>query len=194
PDLTYLNKEKIVISVVDERWRLAQGKATKEMGVAHAVFGIPAAVYTYPWYVDKEHKEQTLAEAIEERIVLGLNDEGWDASPAGITASPSEEEIVKIIKDKGAKNLMVMVLKDWWVDFNTNWVSDFNFDWDVVVDIYDESGQSVGRYAEGGRDIVKESASDSWPNMFRRAFRERLIKILEQPDLAKALGSGTSQP
>ena len=186
PDLTYLHQEGIVISVVDQRWRLEEGKSTDEFGVIRT-YGIPADAKTYPWYVDKDHKGQSIAQAIEERIVFGLNDEGWNATPAELTSPPSEEEIVNILKDKEAKNLLVMIIKDWWVDVNTNWVSDFNFDWDVVVDVYDTSGQSVGHYAGADRDIVDESASDSWPNMFRRAFRERLIAILERPEITKAL-------
>jgi hypothetical protein len=190
PDLAYLDTDRLVISVVDERWRLDHGKSTEELGVARGAFGIPTGLKTYPWLVDKEHKGQLLAEALGERIVFGLNDEGWDTHLATFTSKPTEKEISAVLEEKEASNFLVMVLKDWWVDINTNWVSAFKFDWDVLIDIYDVDGQLVGSYQGSGRDIVDESATDSWPNMFRRAYRARLISILEQPEISTALDLG----
>jgi hypothetical protein len=45
------------------------------IGRAHGAFGIPADMHVCPWFVsDSARKDQTLAQAIEERIGTGLND------------------------------------------------------------------------------------------------------------------------
>jgi hypothetical protein len=186
PDLVYLSKDRIVISVIDERWRVQQGEPATSIGVKRHM-GIPSTANTYPWYVDSKHKNQTLAEALEYRIVYGLNDEGWDSIQAGFSSRPGSDEIEESLMKNQAEKLLFLTLKDWWCDINMSHVSAFRFDWDATVEIYGKNGNLISSFSDAGRDIVDEDAFDSWPNMIRRAFRERLIQFLEKPEVINSL-------
>ena len=84
PDLTYHDPDTIMISVIDHRALTREGMEPDVIGVAHGTFGIPSDMKVYPWYEnDKAKKDITLAQALEERIVFGLNDENWSAVAAG---------------------------------------------------------------------------------------------------------------
>ena len=189
PDLKYFSDDRIVVSVVDKRWRVQQGKPPTGIGVVRNI-GIPTVAHTYPWYVDKTHKGQPLAQALEDRIVYGLNDEGWNTMAAGFASLPGPNEINGSLSQHQAEKLLILILKDWWCDININLVSAFRFDWDATVEIYDRRGNLIRSFSDAGRDLIKEEGSDSWPNMIRRAYRARLIKFLEKPEVIKSMGIG----
>ena len=187
PDLVYHSKDRIVFSVIDERWRVQQGKPATGIGVVRNM-GIPSTALTYPWYVDNKHKSQTLAEALEHRIVYGLNDEGWNTIQARFSSRPSSDEIEESLMENQSEKLLILTLKDWWCDINMSRVSAFTFDWDATVEIYGKNGSLIESFSDAGRDIVDEDAGDSWPNMIRRAYRARLIQFLEKPEVINSLG------
>lgn len=189
PDVTYLSRDRIVVSVVDERWRVQQGEPSTGIGVVRSL-GIPSTAHTYPWYVDKQHKGQTLAGALEDRIVYGLNDEGWNTVAAGFYSRPNPGDIVESLSQHQSQKLLMLILRDWWCDINLNRVSAFRFDWDATVEIYGDNGSLIRTFSDAGRDIVEEEAGDSYPNLIRRAYRARLIKLLEKPELIDSLGAG----
>ncbi|KPJ75431.1 MAG: hypothetical protein AMJ54_14975 [Deltaproteobacteria bacterium SG8_13] len=186
PDLTYLSNDRLVISVVDKRWRVQEGKPATGIGVVRSM-GIPTVAHTYPWYVDNQHKGQPLAQALEDRIVYGLNDEGWNTIAAGFASLPGPDEITEFLSQNRSEKVLILTLKDWWCDINLNRVSGFRFDWDATVEIYGKKGNLITSFSDAGRDIIEEEGSDSWPNMIRRAYRARLIKFLEKPQVIDAL-------
>jgi hypothetical protein len=188
PDLSYHSKERIVISVIDERWRIEQGKPLTSIGFVRTM-GIPTTAQTYPWYVDKKYKNQTLAEALEHRIVYGLNDEGWNAVQAGFSSRPSIDEVTNSLAKNQSEKLLLLILEDWWCDINTSVVSAFKFDWNVTIEIYGSNGELIDSYLGAGTDVIDEDANDSWPNMIRRAYRARLIKLLENTTVIDSLGT-----
>ena len=51
----------------------------------------------------------------------------------------------------------------------------------------DDKGNVVTTFADSGRDVVDMKADESPQNMIKMAFRERLIKILERPELKTVL-------
>jgi hypothetical protein len=188
PDLSYKVTRPIVVAVLDQRDVLSQGKPPTYIGRAHATFGIPADMQTYPWFVsDKTKKDQTLAQALEERVVMGLNDEGWQLAPAGLTARPQQAEITSFLAAHNAERLIVLSLTQWFASINLNWVTAFNFDWGYLLDVYDAQGATVATITDQGRDVVDAKADESPQNMLKLAFRDRLIKILERPELRAAL-------
>lgn len=191
PDLSYKTTNSLVVAVIDERDILAQGKPPTYIGRAHGTFGIPSDMQTYPWFVsDKNKKEQTLAEALEERIVVGLNDEGWQSSAAGYTTRPTKDEAVSLLATHSAKHLLTLSITKWFVSINLNWVSAFNFDWGYKLEVLDAQGVVVTHISDSGRDEVDEEAKQSFQNLIKLAYRERLIKILERPEVRAALQSG----
>lgn len=187
---SYIPVSPVVIAVIDERPELQQGKKTNYIGRAHITFGIPADIFVYPFLTeDKAYKEQSLAAALEERLVLGLNEHGWAASPAGFEFRRPTEDIVSLLGKNGSRRFLQLAIKSWEVSLNLNWVSAFNFDWGIEVEVIDESGQSIARYQDAGRDVVDEEADQSPANHVRLAFRERLIKILDDERLRLAMQS-----
>lgn len=188
PDLSYKATRPMVVAVIDERNVLAQGKPPTYIGRAHGALGIPSDMRTYPWFVsDKSKKKQTLAQALEERIVVGLNDEGWQLVPAGNATRPTKDESVSLLTSHGAQRLLVLSITQWFVSINLNWVTAFNFDWGYKLDVLDVQGVVVDSIEDSGRDVVDEKANESYQNMIKLAYRERLIKIFERPEVRDAL-------
>ncbi len=189
PEPDYLHTRKIVISVVDEREIVEQGKPETFIGTAEDVFGTVIILMTYPWFVSDEGQQtQTLSNAIEERIVFGLNNKGWDAVPASLSASPSERETEEVLNSLDAANLLVLTLKKWNVNLHLNWVTDLIFDWDVVVTVLDDSGRTLVSFEESGSDIIEKKVARSGADHIRLAYRERLKRILESKNVQAALG------
>ena len=188
PDLSYKATTAVVVSVLDERDALAQGKSPAYIGRAHSVFGIPTDMTVYPWFVsDKARKDQTLAQALEERIVVGLSDEGWQVTGAGSTGRLAPDAVAAMLASRGAQRMAVLTITQWFASINLNWVTAFNFDWGYRMDVLDAQGQVVTSIVDAGRDVVDEQADQSPQNMLKLAFRDRLIKILERPELRAAL-------
>lgn len=188
PDLNYKVARPVVVTVVDERDVLSEGKPPTFIGVAHTVFGIPTDMQAYPWFVsDKAKKDQTLAQALEERIVVGLNDEGWQLTGAALAKPPTKDEAVSLLAARGAQRLLVLSLTKWYASINLNWVTAFNFDWGYRLEVYDPQGNAVANIVDSGRDVVDMKADDSPQNRIKIAYRERLIKILERPEVRAAL-------
>lgn len=188
PDVNYKVTRPVVVSVVDERDILSEGKPPTFIGVAHSVFGIPMDMQAYPWFVsDEARKDQTLAQALEERIVVGLNDEGWQLTGAALTKPPTKDEAVSLMAARSAQRMLVLSLTRWYASINLNWVTAFNFDWGYRLEVYDPQGNAVANVADSGRDVVDMKADDSAQNRIKIAYRDRLIKILERPEVRAAL-------
>jgi hypothetical protein len=188
PDISYVVSTPIVLAVADHRESVAQGKPATFIGRAHSAFGIPVDMQVYPWFVsDKARKDQTLAQALEERIIVGLNDEGWQLATADIDATPTPEQARAILAQRGAQRMMVLSITQWFASINLNWVTAFNFDWGYRVEVLDAQGATVANFADSGRDVVDEQANQSPQNMLKIAFRDRVIRILEHPELQAAL-------
>jgi hypothetical protein len=177
-----------VVSVLDERQVLTEGKPATFIGRAHSLFGIPADMQVYPWFVsDKARKDQTLAQALEERIVVGLSDEGWQVTGAGSTARQAPDAAAAMLASRGAQRMVILSITQWFASINLNWVTAFNFDWGYRLEVLDAQGHVVANIVDSGRDVVDEKADQSPQNMLKLAFRERLFKILERPELQAAL-------
>ncbi len=188
PDLNYKATRTVVVTVLDERDVLAEGKPPTYIGRAHGAFGIPSDMQVYPWFVsDKAKKDQTLAQALQDRIVVGLADEGWQITAADFPKFPGKDQVVSLLAERGSDRLIVLSLTKWYASINLNWVSAFNFDWGYKLEVLDAQGTSIASISDSGRDVVDEKADQSPQNMIKLAYRERLIKILERPEVQAAL-------
>lgn len=194
PDLSYNATQSIVVAVIDDRDIVKEGKPPTYIGRAHGSFGIPSDMQTYPWFVsDKEKKKQTLAQALEERIVVGLNDDGWRLTSAGVTKAPVKDDVRSLLAVNDAQRLLVLSITQWFASINLNWVTAFNFDWGYKLNIFDKEGVVLASITDSGRDVVDEEAKQSHQNMIKMAYRTRLIKILERPEVKAALNKSTKQ-
>jgi hypothetical protein len=119
----------MMVTVVDERDVLAEGKPPTFIGRAHVTFGIPADMQVCPWSVaDKAKKDQTLAQELQECIVVALNDEGWQLSGVDFTKAPSKADAVSLLAARSGQLLLVLSLTKWFVSMNLNWVTASKFD------------------------------------------------------------------
>jgi hypothetical protein len=179
PDVAYKVSRPISLSVLDDREWLREGKPPTFIGRAHGVFGIPSDMETYPWLISDKTKKG--------RIALGLNDEGWKVTSIESSANPDQATVTALLTSQGSERLVVLTLTQWFISVNLNWVGAFNFDWGYRLAVYDQQGKSLLGVEDQGRDVVDMQASESPQNMIKMAFRARLIKILERPDLQSAL-------
>lgn len=185
---SYMAGHPVLVSVVDEREEVREGKPANYIGRMHLAFGIPADMSVYPIVTEeKSNKDQTLAEALEERIVNGFRARGWTAVGAGLASSPSADQLATIIKNGGAKRFLLLTLDRWFVSVNTNWVTAFNFDWGVRIQVVDDSGTSLVDFRESGRDVVDAEYNQSYGNHIRIAYKNRLTKLLEDARVRDAL-------
>jgi hypothetical protein len=106
---------------------------------------------------------------------------------ADYSKPPTRDEAVSLLTARGSDRLVVLSLTRWFVSINLNWVSAFNFDWGYKLEVLDSQGTSVASISDTGRDVVDEKADQSPQNMIKLAYRERLIKILERPEVQAAL-------
>lgn len=191
---SYVAEHSVLVSVIDERAELREGKPPDFIGRMHLAFGIPADMAVYPIVTeDKAKKGQSLAAAIEERIVDGFTARGWTAFTAGFASKPKPEQYVAAIQQKNAELLLLLTLDRWFVSVNTNWVTAFNFDWGVRVQVFDDNGSRLVDFEDSGRDVVDAEYNQSYANHIRLAYKDRLTKILEDPRVRDVL-IGVSVP
>lgn len=184
----YEVREPVLISVIDQRQRVKDGKAETYVGKAHASFGIPV-----DWHVkqvlatEPEDKQRTLAQFLEHRLVTGLNNSGWNAKAADLKQLPQAERMQDLLIEQDAAKMITLVLNEWYFSINLNWVSAFNFDTDTDILVYDlERGQLVSKNLKE-RDTIDEQASQSPQNNVLMAYKAQLDQIINDPEVRQAV-------
>jgi hypothetical protein len=186
---SYAGPGTLLVAVVDERAEvLKEGKAPTYLGRAHVTFGIPMDINVHPWVnEDSAKKAQTLAQALEERIVVGMNERGWKVVAANLASAPAAEQIPQLLHARGADRLLILRLTAWSVNVNLNWVGSFDFDWGYAVAVLGPQANVLLSFSDTGQDVVELQSSQSPANSVRLAFRARLTTLFERPDLQSAL-------
>jgi hypothetical protein len=186
---TYAGPGTLLVAVVDTRDSVVkEGKPPTYIGRAHVTFGIPMNINVYPWVSeDSAKKSQTLAQALEERIVLGMKEHGWNVIRADLSSAPTAEQVPQLLHERGADRLLVLRLTEWSVDINLNWVGSFDFNWGAAVTVSGSGATPLLSFQDAGLDVVELQGSQSPANSVRLAFRARLMKFFERPDLQAAL-------
>ncbi len=189
PNPAVTHEDKVVISVLDNRKRIADGDRTDTfVGVAHGSFGIP-----FDWHVnhvlvtEEGDNERNLAQFIEHRLAEGFKESGWQASEAGVKEIGSIEEVKSLLNEHQAQKLLVLNLEEWYFSINLNWVTAFNFDTDTFVTVYElQEGKLVEKRFKD-RDVIEEKADESPQNNVLRAYRDQIIEIVTDPEIQAAL-------
>jgi hypothetical protein len=179
----------LLVAVVDERDAvLKEGKPPTYIGRAHASFGIPIDMQVYPWVSeDSANKKQTLSQALEERIVVGMKERGWKVASADLASAPQPGQVAQLLRERQADRLLLMRVKQWFVSVNLNWVGSFNLDWSVAATVFGPQGGTLLGFEDANSDVIELQAKQSPGNSVRMAYRARLTKIFERPDLRAAL-------
>ena len=187
PPVGYASFNPIVVSVVDERDRVKKGKPKTFIGVMHGAFGIPFDVNIKSVAVEEGDIDRDLAAFLGYRLVRGLEQNGWKVIELPLSSVPSQEEALLSLTEKGAESLLLLKLKEWYFSINLNWVTAFNFDSDTDVTIYSAGSGKVLEKNIVARDVIDAQASQSYQNHILMAYRDRLAKILADPEVRKAL-------
>jgi hypothetical protein len=188
PKVSYAANEKVAVAVVDSRPSVkAEKKAATYIGRAHGLFGIPTDMQVYPWVSLKEEKDFTLAQELEQRVADALQGIGANVVRVETGAHVDAASAKRAALGLGADRILLITLDEWSVDVNLNWAGSFDFDWGYTVEVFDTAGAQITTFKDSGQDVVKEHASDSPRNMITVAYRARLEKLLERPELRSAL-------
>ncbi|MCB2168432.1 MAG: hypothetical protein KQI78_12290 [Deltaproteobacteria bacterium] len=189
PDVAYTINEGVLVSVIDERIRVKEGKPKDFIGKAHGAFGIPS-----DWHVkqvlatEEGDKERDLSEWLQHRIVKGLEQKGFRSASVELEDIPSFEEAKSVLIDNDASWLFVMVLNEWYFSINLHWVSAFNFDTDTDVHVFDAfTGELLSkRFKE--RDVIEEKATESPQNLIMAAYKAQLQQIINDEEIRLIMG------
>jgi len=204
PHLSYVVSKKVALALLDVRPDLTVDKKPPTfIGHAHVTFGIPMDIQVYPMVALKDEKTFTLAQELEQRIAEGLQASGATVLrlPAGAHLDAASAKLAS--QSLGADRLILISLDAWYIDINMNWVGSFDLDWGYTVEICSGAGLPIATFKESGQDVTKEKATDSPRNMITAAFRARIEKLLERPEVRAALadsaivapsGEGTPSP
>lgn len=189
PDVAYTNNEGVVVSVIDERIRVKEGKPKDFIGIAHATFGIPV-----DWHVkqilatEEGDKERDLSGWLQHRIVKGLEQKGFRSASVELDDIPSVEEAKSLLLKNDASWLFVMVLNEWYFSINLNWVTAFNFDTDTDVHVFDAfTGELLSKKFKE-RDVVDEKADESHQNLIMAAYKAQLQQIFNDEEIRNIIG------
>jgi hypothetical protein len=194
PTVSFETPAQLVVSVVDQRHWLQKGKRNTFIGRAHGDFGIPTDMHVHPYFVAGwKNRNQSLASALEERIVLGFAGDGGRATAAGSIGPLSAEEMRAVLAKEPGSELLVVTLREWFVSLNLGRITPgaFNFDWAVDIEVLSANGSSM-KYSAKGRDVIDVDYAQSYQNLIRLAYRERLTKLLEEPVVRAALEGSTA--
>lgn len=191
PELDYANNEKILISIIDERKRVKEGKPKNYIGKAHGSFGIPA-----DWHVkqvlatEDGDEERDLAGWLQHRIVRGLNEEGWQSEEIDFDSLPNAGETATKLEERNSTWLLAMVLNEWYFSINLNWVTAFNFDSDVNVHLFNIEGGEVLSKKFKERDVIDEKAGESPQNNVLNAYKAQIQQILNDDEIRGHIEKG----
>lgn len=178
----------MLISVIDQRQRVKDGKAKTYIGKAHGSFGIPL-----DWHVNKVlatepgDKEKDLAQFLQSRLVNGLNESGWNATAVDLAQVPGDAEVKQLLQEKDASKMISLVLNEWYFSINLNWVSAFNFDTDTNVLVYDLSNGELLTKNIKERDVIDEQASQSPQNNILLAYKAQLDQIVNDEEVRQVM-------
>ncbi|SHF86440.1 hypothetical protein SAMN04487965_2794 [Microbulbifer donghaiensis] len=184
----YQVKESVLISVIDQRQRVKEGKDKTFVGKAHASFGIPV-----DWHVkqvlatEPGDKEKDLAQFLQSRLVHGLNSSGWNATAVDLAEVPQEDAVKQLMEQNNANKMISLVLNEWYFSLNLNWVSAFNFDTDTNILVYDlQNGKLLAKNIKE-RDVVDEQASQSPQNNVLLAYKAQLDQIVNDSEVRQVM-------
>lgn len=188
PNPEYVSGGKVLVTVIDQRKRVKEGKEKTFVGVAHSTFGIPV-----DWHVKHAlatvdgDKERDLSAFLEHRIVSGLASKGWKSEAIDLSQLPENADAKSLLSGKGASALLAIELHEWYFSVNLNWVSDFNFDTDADVHVYQVQNGEVLKKKIAERDVIVQSGSESYQNSILRAYKAQLAQILNDPEVRAAI-------
>ena len=98
PTPHYTPKDALIISVVDNRKSVKEGKSKSYVGFAHGIFGIPTDCEIDPWLsVEDSDEKKDLTKFIQYRVATGLKSKGWKINEVNLTDIPNSIEANRLV-------------------------------------------------------------------------------------------------
>lgn len=189
PRPEYSSGQVVMIEVSDQRTRVKEGKPVTFVGVAHGAFGIPQDVQLHALFAGQpsEPEPYALAQFLQKRLGQGFDANNWDTKPSFADGVESGAQSPENFEGSGAGRFLRVILKEWYFSINLSWVTAFNFDTEVDVEVYDSIKGKIFEKNIKERDVVDVSASDSYGNLILKAYRDQLSQIINDPDVRDAI-------
>ncbi|MEH6582035.1 MAG: hypothetical protein V7754_08870 [Halioglobus sp.] len=198
PDVGYVPEGIIAIAVVDDRKRVKDGKPPTYVGKLWSSWMFIST--DIDMHVDRiftteaGDKDRTLAEVLQNRIVIGLQRDGWGAIPMDRSARPDMSDIQNLLSDAGAKVLVTLVLNEW--DFSQKkdywgW-GGLTYYFDTDVEVYVQAG-GLGKLTHrriAEREVIEPEADQSLQNELLKVYRNQLVQIFDDPEIRAAIELG----
>lgn len=184
PTANYTSSNHVLLSVIDDRFRVKQGRPRDFIGVYRRAFGIPVNKYIDDLSPDDPlDKGATLAVFLERRLTDGLLASGFVVTRKTVQEPPAVD--VKVLSEEGAKKWLVIIVKEWYFSIDTHFINDFNFDTEVEVLVIDANDRLVLQKSLKKRDVMKETLERH--NDVLAAYKIKLTEILNDGDVKKSL-------
>jgi hypothetical protein len=189
PEVGYKPAGRVLVSVVDDRKRVRDGKPKTFIGRAHGTFGIPSDWHVNPVLaVEPGDSERDLAQLLRHRLTAGIVAAGWDAVESPSSEPLTSEQADSLLRQAEAVRMILLELKEWFFSINLSWVTAFNFDTDVFVSVFRLGEGRLMNKQIAGRDVIDVEGSQSYRNHILMAYRDQLTEILNDPEVRQALG------
>jgi len=170
----------VAVAVLDQRPYInpsPSGKSPDFVGVQYSLEGIPFDV--------KTGSGRPMAEAWAETIVSALRSRGFEARAVPTTNSMERGAVIRELGLSGSRGIFVGV-KDWKVDARQ--AADLDFQ--IAVQVVDESGKVIGESGVGGRDHLGAdfiNGATFARDQSMAAFKAKLEQVLNDPKIVEAL-------
>jgi hypothetical protein len=190
PELSFSDHEKVLISVVDNRWRIKAGKPKEFIGTAHANFGLTQLDWDVARVLatEDEDRMRSLSQWLEHRIVNSFRIAGWYYSEVVyLDKVPSEVDAKNILEDNQASALMLFDLNEWFIDMSIGLAPVLNFNTNTNTYIYKPGVGKVLEKNFKSRNAAKLSGNQSPQDAIIKAYKVQLQKILTDRAVKESL-------
>ncbi len=177
PQLAERPRGSLSVGVLDRREDVLSGKhADTWEGLGHGVYGIP--------YFHHTKSAQPMAVYLAEMIQRGVRASQGEADTVRLAAGSSVEEARKKLSSAPGDKKLLLVLKNWYVDYGNTSIELF---YDVDVEIFDKSGRLLSSKTFEGSEVTEFGMMTSYYDQMEKAHKKRLEAILSNYAVAKAL-------
>jgi hypothetical protein len=186
PVIGYAGDSSVLVSVIDEREQVKQGKSPAFIGVYRVSFGIPVSRHVeHISPRDPDDKGSDLAGFMQRRVADGLSRAGFRSVQKPVPYLPAEVDAKATMDQERVGKWMVLAVKEWYFSSDTHFNTSFNFDSAIDLYIYDrDEGLQLSKTIEK-RDVIDEHSDRH--NDVLRGFKIKLTDILIDPDVRQAL-------
>lgn len=177
PTVSKAPQGSLAIGVLDRREKIVSGgkKDTWE-GLGHGVYGIP--------YYHHTRSRLPVATYLAQMIARGFEARNARASVVKLPPASLVETSKAQLSSAGADRKLLVVLKNWYVDYGNTSIELF---YDADVTVLDASGAQLAFKNFEGSEVTEFGLMTSYYDQIEKAHKKRLQAILSDYAIASAL-------